>query len=164
MTYFAKHTGSDPKPSRKEKPKPKGLKRSAIKNKPVKIKKHSDTSLRALLNAARIVFQKWIVNRDKDLKCVSCDASYTHVRWQASHFFKAEIFSGVIFNEDNVHKACHNCNITLEGNLVDYAVYLPFKIGFKRVEELEKLANKTRQYKWSREELNDIIKKYSLKG
>ena len=114
------------------------------------------------VNKVKVIFQKWIRERDKDLPCISCGTTKASM-WHASHFKKAETFSGVIFNEFNVWRSCSKCNIFLNGNELNYRENLVKKIGVKEVEALEQLANETRTKKWTIEELQEIKIKYKIK-
>ena len=111
------------------------------------------------INKAKQVFQKWIRKRDKDEACRSCGTVSSDL-WDGGHYLKAEIYTGVIFNEINVHKQCRKCNRFLGGNEAQYRIALCLKYGESKVAELEKLANETRQYRWSSEELKKIIDIY----
>lgn len=111
---------------------------------------------------AKTVFQKWIRMRDKDQPCISCGAVQSTV-WDGGHYKKAEIYSGVIFNELNTNRQCGKCNRYLGGNELNYRVGLIAKIGLEAVEQLEQLANETRSYKYTKDELKQIKKKYQLK-
>ena len=111
------------------------------------------------INKAKQVFQKWIRKRDKDDPCISCGTVSSDL-WDGGHYLKAEIYTGVIFNEMNVHKQCRKCNRFLGGNEAQYRIALCLKYGESKVAELEKLANETRQYRWSSEELKKIIDIY----
>jgi hypothetical protein len=116
------------------------------------------------INKVKPIFQKWIRERDKNEPCISCGVTKTYKdEWDGGHFHKAENYTGVIFNEHNVNKQCKNCNKNLDGNLISYRQGLVKKIGLKAVEELEELANNTRYYKWSDEELQQIKNKYKIK-
>ena len=116
------------------------------------------------INKVKPIFQKWIRERDKNEPCISCGVTKTYKdEWDGGHYHKAENYTGVIFNEHNVNKQCKNCNKNLDGNLISYRQGLVKKIGLKAVEELEELANKTRYYKWSDEELQQIKDKYKIK-
>lgn len=110
---------------------------------------------------AKKEFQRWIRERDAGLNCISCGSTTSKPFWDGGHFKKAELFSGVIFNEDNCHKQCRKCNYFLNGNELAYREGLVKKIGIDRVEQLEQLANETRMYKYTREELVELKKKYS---
>ena len=111
------------------------------------------------INKAKQVFQKWIRKRDKDEACISCGTVSSEL-WDGVHYLKADIYTGVIFNEINVHKQCRKCNRFLGGNEAQYRIALCLKYGESKVAELEKLANETRQYRWSSEELKKIIDIY----
>jgi hypothetical protein len=111
---------------------------------------------------AKTVFQRWVRLRDKDKPCISCGVTVSSV-WDGGHFKKAEIYSGVIFNELNTNRQCGKCNRYLGGNELNYRVGLIAKIGLEAVEQLEQLANETRKYKYSKDELIEIKKTYQTK-
>lgn len=116
-----------------------------------------------LEKAARVIFQKWIRERDKDFPCISCNRTQT-MQWDAGHYFSAERFSGLIFEEDNVHKQCSECNGSkMHGNLEFYKLGLVKRYGTDFVEQLESIADSNRVYKYQRSELIDIANKYKLK-
>jgi hypothetical protein len=114
------------------------------------------------VNKVKVIFQKWIRERDKNEPCISC-GTLTANEWHASHFKKAETYSGVIFNEINVWKSCKKCNVFLNGNELNYRERLVKKIGLDQVIALEELANETRTKKWTIEELQLIKTKYKIK-
>jgi hypothetical protein len=114
------------------------------------------------VNKVKVIFQKWIRERDKHLPCISCGTTKASM-WHASHFKKAETFSGVIFHELNTWKSCSKCNVFLNGNELKYRENLVKKIGVEQVEALEQLANETRTKKWTIEELQLIKTKYTIK-
>jgi len=108
---------------------------------------------------AKVIFQRWIRKRDNGKPCISCGSTKSTV-WDAGHYKKAELYSGVIFNELNTNLQCGKCNRYLGGNELNYRIGLIKKIGEEAVKELEELAQKTMRYKWSDEELIEIKKKY----
>jgi hypothetical protein len=112
------------------------------------------------VNEAKKVFQKWIRQRDEKQPCISCNTLVSIPFWDAGHFKKAELYRGVIFNEDNVHKQCRKCNFYLDGNELNYRTGLVQRIGLAKVEELERIAEETKKYKYTDQELQDIKKKY----
>ena len=113
------------------------------------------------LQKAKKVFQSWIRKRDKNQPCISCGTTLSK-QWDGGHYLKAELYSGVIFDERNVNKQCVSCNKYKDGNVTAYRQQLVKKIGTKAVEDLEQLANKTRFKKWSSNELEEIKRKYKL--
>lgn len=119
-------------------------------------------TLTQLENEAKTPFQKFIRLRDADENCASCGTNYSEV-WDGGHFYKAEIYSGLIFNENNCHKQCKKCNRFLNGNENNYRLGLIERYGLDYVLKLDVLANETRQYKYTRQELIDLKKKYNKK-
>jgi len=111
---------------------------------------------------AKKSFQKWIRLRDKDLPCISCGSTESDT-FDGGHFKKAEIYSGVIFDERNVNKQCRRCNRFLNGNELLYREGLIKRFGDDFVKELEQYANETRQYKWTKEQLIAKKLQYDLK-
>lgn len=108
---------------------------------------------------ARQIFQSWIRERDKNLPCISCGKT-TAEQWDGGHYLKAEIYSGLIFDERNVHKQCSYCNNYLAGNPLEYRRGLISRYGEEFVYLLEEEADKNRVKKYSKEELYSIIDKY----
>jgi hypothetical protein len=112
------------------------------------------------LNEAKKVFQKWIRIRDADKPCISCGTTVSIPFWDGGHYKKAELYRGVIFDEDNVHKQCRKCNFYLDGNELNYRRGLIDRIGKDKVEELEERAEQTKKEKYSDEFLKSIKTKY----
>ena len=119
-------------------------------------------SIARLKQEARVPFQKWIRLRDINDACISCGTT-TAKLWHAGHYKKAEIFSGVVFNEMNVNKQCEKCNTFLGGNESEYRKGLVKKYGEEKVKQLEEEADRTRNHKYDREELKEIKTKYQKK-
>lgn len=107
---------------------------------------------------ARIEFQKWIRHRDDKLPCISCGKLAD--RYDAGHYFKAELYSGLIFHVDNVNKQCVYCNKHLHGNESNYRIGLVKKIGEERVKWLEENKDRLRVYKFTKIELIEIKEHY----
>ena len=120
-----------------------------------------------LEKAARVIFQKWIRERDKDLPCISCGRTESELgknMFDSGHYFSAERFSGLIFEENNVHKQCKKCNgVNMHGNLSEYRKGLVARYGEDYVIELESISDANRVYKYSRSELIDLANKYKMK-
>ena len=113
-----------------------------------------------VVKAAQIVFNKYIRERDKAQPCISCGSQINGVR-HASHYLSAGGHSAVRFHEDNVWVSCYKCNVMLSGNQIEYRKRLIEKIGIERVEWLEN--NGSQVKKWTKEELQELIKKYKKK-
>ena len=111
------------------------------------------------INDARKIFQQFIRARDKNLPCISCGTE-TSTYWDAGHYLKAELYTGLIFNEDNCHKQCRKCNSYLGGNEIEYRISLEDRIGKQRLKTLEDSRNALRSYVWEDSELEEIKKKY----
>jgi hypothetical protein len=111
---------------------------------------------------AKKSFQKYVRLRDKDLACISCGTTKAKT-WHGSHYFSANLYSGLIFNEKNVHKSCDYCNVFLHGNLLEYRKGLLARFGWEYVAKLENIADQNRVYKYTKDELIEIKKKYDGK-
>jgi len=120
--------------------------------------------LGTLIKNTVIICHKYIRQRDKHKPCISCGEPWTDSH-QAGHFYKAELFSTLKFNEDNIHGQCVGCNIRKEGNESQYRVNLPDRIGIDQYNELNRLAGleKKSTFKWSRTELKRISNYYKQK-
>ncbi len=116
-------------------------------------------SIARLIQDARRPFQQYIRARDVNEACISCDDVKAKV-WHGGHYLKAELYTGLIFNEINCNKQCEKCNTYGGGNESGYRIGLVKKYGEKAVNELEESANFLRSYKFSREELIDIKKRF----
>lgn len=108
---------------------------------------------------AQQVFNKYIRERDKGLKCISCNKK--PLKENAGHFYNANNHWNVRFDEYNVHLQCEHCNTFLSGNLINYRDNLIKKIGIEGYKELEERAKATR--KFTVDELKEIINIYKNK-
>lgn len=137
----------------------------------VKVKKEQDRkrkeikeglkSISKVIAETKPIFQRFIRLRDKEKPCISCGSFEGQP--QGGHFKKAEIYTGVIFDERNCHKQCKKCNVFLGGNEANYRVNLVKRFSEEFVSELERYADETRNYKYTREELKEIKEKYQKK-
>jgi len=134
------------------------------KEKAKKIKElaYSSKSIAKLIQEARIPFQTLIRMRDYGKPCVCCGnhLGYNLGDFDAGHFLKAELYTGLIFHPDNVHAQRKYCNDHLCGNEAEYSVNLPKRIGEDRFNFLIENKGKLRSYKWSREQLYDMKNHY----
>jgi len=110
---------------------------------------------------AKIAFQRWIRFRDLGKPCISCGKVTNEM--DAGHFKKAEIYSGVIFNENNCHSQCRKCNRFQNGNELNYRLGLIKRYGLDFANDIEQLANDTRQFKFTKDQLIAKKMQYDLK-
>lgn len=120
------------------------------------IKVKRELPLPRLKQKAQDAFNKWIRNRDKDKGCISCGKEVT----EAGHYFSAGHYSALRFNEINDNGQCTRCNCFLHGNLINYRKGLVKRYGEKKVIELENSVAIRTVKKWTRFELELIIKMY----
>lgn len=120
--------------------------------------------LKYLLTNVKNVVHKYIRLRDRGESCISCGTKWRY-DFQAGHFYKAELYSSIRFDEDNIHGQCAKCNIYDEGNLNNYDLMLPKRIGVDKYNALKKKAenDKKQHFKWNREELESIRKTFMSK-
>lgn len=97
--------------------------------------------------------------RDWDLPCISC-GTWETVQWEAGHYRSRGKASHLRYNEDNISKQCHRCNVELSGNQQQYRIGLVLKIGPHRVEALE---NNNTPHRYTREELEALRAHYRKK-
>jgi len=109
---------------------------------------------------AQELCNKYIRLRDAGKPCISCGSDKAN---QAGHFIAVNQSSFLRFEESNIHLQCSYCNCHLHGNQIAYRLNLIKKIGEAEVNRLEAdyMANKV--YKWTREELEQIIEHYKEK-
>jgi hypothetical protein len=110
-------------------------------------------SLKSLHKKAWKIFSKWIRKRDK-CTCFTCGVKKPMAQMQAGHFMHAS----QDFDPRNIHCQCIRCNHYLSGNLAVYTQKMGKKYGLKVVEEL--IAGRKKVHKYTREELEEVIRKY----
>lgn len=116
-------------------------------------------SIARLIQEARVPFQKWIRLRDANKACISCNQTGADI-FDAGHFYKSEVYRGMIFNPSNCHSQCRACNRYMNGNESNYRLGLINRYGEEFVKKLDEEAIANRDYRWSREEISEIKKKY----
>ena len=109
-----------------------------------------------LTKKAQVIFNTFIRKRDKDLGCISCGRPVT----EAGHYLNAGHFSALRFSEMNVNGQCTRCNCFLHGNLIEYRKGLIKKYGESNVKLLENSVAIRTVKKFSRFELENIIRIY----
>ena len=103
-----------------------------------KIKTHSDW-----LNELQKVFNKFIRLRDKDKTCISCGISLKNRKYDAGHYYSVGSSPSIRFDEDNCHGQCVACNQHKHGNITEYTINLPLRIGYLRFESLKQKRNES---------------------
>jgi len=107
---------------------------------------------------AQKAFNRWVVQRDKDLPCISCGTISQTIQYCAGHYRTRKAASQLRYNVDNVHKQCNNfCNLKNSGNIPAYRPALIAKIGQERHDAL---INNQETKRWTKEECQEIEKKY----
>lgn len=106
------------------------------------------------------IFNTYIRERDKNKPCISCNKPL-NTKFDAGHYYSTGSYPELRFHEDNVHGQCVHCNQHKRGNLLEYGLNLPKRIGLNKVLELRKLANVPRKY--TVEELKGLKVFYKLK-
>lgn len=110
-----------------------------------------------LKKKAQDTFNAWIRRRDEGKPCISCGSYNTA---HASHFYAAGSYTGLKFNELNVHAACVSCNRFKHGNIHEYRKRLVDRIGEENLRKLDLSSCINRYKKYTRFELEQIIKMY----
>lgn len=119
-------------------------------------KKSKLVSLPRLIKKADIVFSLWIRARDK--KCVTKNP-YCSDNLQCSHLIRRGK-KAVRFSEINCHAQCAHCNYLHNYEPHHYTNWFIREYGQLPYEDLCDKANTTK--KFTREELEEIIRKYAL--
>ena len=113
-----------------------------------------------LLKKAQATFNSFIRQRDADRCCITCGKPKIE---HACHFYSAGHYTGLRFNEDNVHGGCLQCNYFKHGAGNEYRRNIEQRIGEQRLLLLDAAATRQRFKKWSRLELEIIITEYKNK-
>jgi len=100
-----------------------------------KVKKERMKTKSQHLKELQTIFNKYIRTRDLLLPCVSCGDRISGTP-HASHFLSVGSHPALRFNEFNVHSSCSQCNTHLHGNLVEYSLRLPDRIGQDNYDKL----------------------------
>lgn len=126
-------------------------------------RKENNKSIGQLIQEVRRPFQKLIRIRDHGKNCICCDRPlpFDIGEYDAGHFLKAELYSGLILHPDNVHGQLVYCNKYSDGNELGYLGGILNRIGEEKVNNLQSIKNILKSYKWSREELNYLKKYYN---
>lgn len=125
-----------------------------------KIRKEGLKTHKDYLKDLEKVVNEFIRVRDKDKPCVSCGSAAGSYTMSAGHYFPVGSYGNVRFDEDNIHGQCwFNCNKNKHGNLAEYTLRLPNRIGKDRFEQLQVRAKQT-TLKLSIPEIKEKIEYY----
>ena len=127
--------------------------------------KSNESKLATLLKSVEKYCHEYIRLRDKYKPCISCDNQWNK-DFQAGHYYKAELFSTIKFNELNINGQCRQCNLRKDGNFNEYNLRLPERVGREQFDEityLAKLDKHNKTFKWDRQELIKLRNYYKLK-
>jgi hypothetical protein len=113
------------------------------------------------LNICQKVFNTYIRTRDKGKPCVSCDKFLKENDVNASHYFSVGSSPNLRFNENNCHSSCIKCNKELHGNIAEYTIRLPKRIGIENFNQL--LEDRNKPSKLSIEDVKELILIYKQK-
>lgn len=135
------------------------------------IQKYKDKSYDQLHATAKIWFNKFIRLRDTDDNGIGfCISSGRPVRYgtkycHAGHYFSGSKYRILEFNEDNVHVQSLSDNYFGHSEGASYTINLSKKIGFDRMDELQRLSlvSKRTTYVQDRFLMIEIIEKYKVK-
>lgn len=127
-----------------------------------KVLRDATKTLSEYESEAKRTFQKWVRLRDEKHPCISCGTIVSEI-WDGGHYLKAELYSGMIFDERNVHKQCRKCNYYLGGNETNYRKGLIERYGWRYVKQLEYDSNGRRDWKFTKQELIAKKLQYDLK-
>ena len=108
-------------------------------------------------------FNAYIRERDKkcyDNVCLACLKPIRGVS-HAGHYYSVGAFPELRFDEMNCHACCPSCNLYKSGNLIEYTLNLPKRIGQDEFDALRSRRNKPKNY--TIPEIKDIIEKYKNK-
>ena len=112
---------------------------------------------RTWLSEAQSVFNRYIMERDKDEPCISC-GRYHSGQYHAGHYRTTAAAPELRFSEYNCHKQCAPCNNHKSGNIVDYRIRLKEKIGRDKLAWVE---GPHEPQKWTIDDIKEI--KYYFK-
>lgn len=126
--------------------------------------KKDRTSLQYLKNSVMTWCHRYIKERDKGKPCVSCGQPWSSDH-QAGHWKKASDYSTLKFWEFNIHNQCQGCNLMRDGNVQKYGDRITKRISPDQKKEIERMCQEEKQtdFKWDREELNDLRDYYKEK-
>jgi len=91
------------------------------------------------------IFNTFIRLRDQKETCICCHRPLEG-KFDAGHYFPAGSYPMIRFDEDNTHGQTVHCNRDKHGNLAEYTINLPKRIGKERFEALKERRLIPRKY------------------
>jgi hypothetical protein len=76
----------------------------------------------------QVVFNTFIRLRDQNKPCISC-GNKLEGKYDAGHYYPVGSYKNLRFDEDNCFGQCVYCNQHNHGNLTEYSIMLPLRIG-----------------------------------
>ncbi|QQV90440.1 recombination protein [Olleya phage Harreka_1] len=161
-TYSTTQTCCSPKCALEDVRKKKEADKISLKD--AKLEKVKKDTLQSLKNTVQKVCHEFIRLRDKFKPCISCNAQWNK-DFQAGHFYKAELYSNIKFNETNISGQCRKCNLRKDGNYDGYKKGFIERYGIEEFNKLDALAMgyKHEDFKWDREVLKEQRKYFTNK-
>jgi len=108
----------------------------------------------------QIIFNTFIRGRDREKPCICCDKPLVG-KYDAGHYFPTGSYPMLRFDEFNTHGQTVHCNRDKHGNLAEYTIRLPGRIGEKQFEALKERRLTPRKY--TIPELIDLKQLYKSK-
>lgn len=78
--------------------------------------------------------------------CITCKREFDYKQLQAGHFIGGRS-NAVLFDERIVYSQCYGCNVGLQGNYVEYFVFMEHEHGRDMIDEFRALKANTVIYK-----------------
>ena len=129
-----------------------------------KLEKAKKDTLQALKHSVMTVCHKYIRERDKSKPCISCGANWNK-DFQAGHFYKAELYSNLKYDEFNINGQCRKCNLRKDGNEAGYRKGFVLRYNKDILDNLDikAIGYKQNDFKWDRELLKELRACYNKK-
>lgn len=140
------------------------VQRPRIELEQFKNEKQENKSISYLLVNVRNICHQYIKERDRGKECIACGVNWSN-DFHSSHFYKAELYSSLKFDETNIHSGCQKCNLYLEGNEGGFRVGLikRYSKGYLDLLDSKALLEKKQGFKWDRIKLEKIREYYKNK-
>lgn len=131
-----------------------------------KIRKSNDISLlkEKAWDAVSLYVRLSNANKDGFVKCYTCDNIKYWKEMQAGHFVPGR-GNSIVFDIRGIRPQCYGCNCMHAGRQLEFLGRLEEEMGKMQAIELkdELMKEAKKPYKFSQEELLNIIEKFTLK-